>query len=64
MRLLRATLIESVLMMLKPSDANDLPMIRQAINDESDAARKDGFSVRDFDQDRMVADIQKELRQP
>jgi hypothetical protein len=51
-------------MMLKPSDANDLPMIRQAINDESDAARKDGFSVRDFDQDRMVADIQKELRQP
>jgi hypothetical protein len=30
----------------------------------ADMYRKDGFTVRDFDQDRLVADVQKELRQP
>ncbi len=42
--------------------ANDLPAIRQTINDTADQYRKDGWKVRDFAQDRMVADVQRVMR--
>lgn len=60
--LTRLGMIEIVSRSLRASDANDLPMIRQAINDTADIFRKDGYRVPDFAQDRIVADIQKELR--
>ncbi len=58
----RAAMIDSVCTWLTASNANDLPMIRQAVNDTADMMRKDGYRVRDFAQDRIVRDIQKELR--
>jgi len=61
-RLYRSGMIDLVCQSLRATDANDLPMIRQAVNDTADMMRRDGYTVPDFDQDRIVADIQKELR--
>lgn len=57
----REWLIDLVAGALSYNDINDLPKIRQAINDTCDSFRKDGYNVRDFDQDRTVALIRKAL---
>jgi len=46
----------------RPGDANDLPMIRQALNDTADAMRKIGFTVGDYSQTFMVKEVQRRLR--
>lgn len=61
-RLYRSQLIDLVVESLRRSDANDLPMIRQTVNDICDTFRRDGYAVTDFAQDRIVAAIQQELR--
>lgn len=61
-RLYRSQLIDLVVESLRRSDANDLPMIRQTVNDTADRMRRDGYTVPDFAQDKIVADIRKELR--
>lgn len=47
---------------LDGQDSTDLPLIRQTINDTADEYRKHGWSVRDFAQDRMVAQVQLRMR--
>jgi hypothetical protein len=41
---------------------DDLPAIRQAINDTADAFRRDGYSCSDFAQDAMVRAVQRRMR--
>jgi hypothetical protein len=61
-RLNRNELVGIVAQSLYPDQIDDLPAIRQAINDTADSYRKDGFSVRDFEQSGMVRDVQRAMR--
>jgi hypothetical protein len=61
-RLNRNELVGIVAQSLYPEQIDDLPAIRQAINDTADSYRKDGYSVRDFAQDAMVRDVQRAMR--
>lgn len=61
-RVHRALLVASAANALKPEDVNDLPAIRQAINDKADSYRKDGWFCPDFAQDEMVRRVQVRLQ--
>jgi hypothetical protein len=61
MRIKRVQLVQYVIDALRPSEANDLPAIRQALNDTADWFRKDGHDCPDFDQAAMVQLVQKGL---
>jgi hypothetical protein len=53
----REILVETVANSLPRKYASDIPAIRQALNDTADSYRKDGWSVRDYSQTAMVADV-------
>lgn len=61
-RITRNALVQTVAGSLPRTAANDLPMIRQALNDTADSYRKDGYEVGDYDQDRMVKMVQDSFR--
>jgi hypothetical protein len=61
-KLLRDELVGIVAQSLYPDQIDDLPAIRQVINDTADSYRKDGYSVRDFAQYAMVRDVQRAMR--
>lgn len=56
-RLPRNTLVRYVAEFLPESAINDIPEIRQALNDYADMMRRDGYTVPDFAQDAMVRDV-------
>ena len=60
------TIIETVAEGMRPEDRNDLPAIRQALNDTIDAAVKGGQmterQANNWDQARAVKRVQKLLR--
>lgn len=58
----RPHLIAAVADHLPPHCVDDLPAIRQAINDTADGYRKDGWSVREFDQDGLVRAVQRRIK--
>jgi hypothetical protein len=60
-RINRDTIVSGVADSLPYSSVNDLPMIRQAVNDLSDMYRKEGHTVPDFAQDAIVRSIQREI---
>jgi hypothetical protein len=60
-RISRPQLIATVADSLPLRYLDDLPAIRQAINDTADSFRRDGYSCRDFDQDAMVRAVQKQM---
>lgn len=54
-------MIATVAKSIPLESVDDLPMIRQAINDTADAFRKSGYLCRDFDQDSIVRAIQNRI---
>ncbi len=64
-RLTRDALVERVASSLPLRFMDDLPAIRQALNDTADSYRKDGYTVGytvgDYAQGRMVRDVQVEM---
>lgn len=58
----RAMLIATVADNIPVESVDDLPMIRQAVNDAADAFRKSGYTCRDFAQDSIVRAIQQRIR--
>jgi len=56
-RLTRDALVETVAGSLPLRFWNDLPAIRQALNDTADSYRKDGYTVGDYAQDKLVRDV-------
>lgn len=61
-RISRDGLVATVGESLDPKYHDDLPAIRTALNDTADGFRKDGWSVGDFNQERMVKTVQTILR--
>lgn len=61
-RILKRDIVQQLVSILPKSAQDDVPMVRQAINDACDSYRKDGFYVPDFAQSPMVSDIQSLLR--
>lgn len=55
-------MVATVAELIPAESANDLPMIRQVINDMADAYRKDGWAVSDFAQDSIVRAVQRQVR--
>jgi len=54
-------LVEVVASGLSSKYINDIPAIRQALNDTADSYRKDGFEVGDGNQDLMVKHVRKQM---
>ena len=55
-------LVETVASGLPAKYINDLPAIRQALNDTADSYRKDGFTVSDGTQHLMVKHVREQMR--
>lgn len=60
-RICREQLLRDVIHTMTPSQHNDRPAIRQAMNDWADSYRKSGHTVPDYAQDKFVRDVQLHL---
>lgn len=62
-RIDRAFMVVCVANQIPSASADDLPLIRQVINDTADSYRKDGWLVSDFAQDKIVRAIQQRIKE-
>jgi len=61
-RITRDQLVETVAESLPYALVRDVPAIRMACNDTADSYRKDGYTVPDFSQDRLVKAVQHTMQ--
>ena len=62
-RITRPVLVSTVAEIIPAESWDDLPMIRQAVNDTADSFRKDGYHCPDFAQDGIVRAIQNRIQE-